>query len=270
MAVNTHSVQLSSRNLAEKLVDQLDELFMAKLEVVFCSRPDAQNIDVHFGKGNKLSLSCVFKHLEGSNFKYYTLLEFKTWDCFDDSKDELKIFKKSHTGLYAARWVMFTSKREDFCTDMVPPRDNVSDQTQDKGNNSDEGNNTDGKLENNIDLKPAAKVTMLKEQGEENNVNESGNTAKMVGANDNNNESEQNVQLLNYSLDATVSKFPLKVGRGFALLDTEVMLKDPDMEILYPIYQIGQAVITSVIEKGSKYDPDSNGDTEVQEEDKQY
>eukprot|EP00536_Pseudo-nitzschia_multiseries_P002837 jgi/Psemu1/6393/gm1.6393_g len=134
--------------------------------------------------------------------------------------------------------------------DTVPPCDNVSEQTQDKGNKSDEGNNKDRKSENNGDLKPAAKVTTSKELGERNNLNESGILPKRWRhtqaqfPNGSNNESEQNVQSLNYSLDITVPKFPLKVGWDFALHDIlEVMLKDPDLEILYPIYQIGQAVV---------------------------
>eukprot|EP00536_Pseudo-nitzschia_multiseries_P005089 jgi/Psemu1/11719/gm1.11719_g len=242
---------------------------MAKLEVVFLSRTGMQNIDAHFGEGNELYLSRVLKHLEGSNFKYHTLLEFETWDCCNDSKDELDIFKKCHTGLYAAGWVMFTSKRADslYCglrlpwlvgyktKDTVPPCDNVSEQTQDKGNKK-----------NNCDLKAAAKVTKSKEPGEKNNLNESGNTATTVGEKSsvvkdidlapkdwrhtqaqfqsgNNNKSEQNVQLLNYSLDVALFKFPLKVGRGFTSHDIEVMMKDPDPEILFPLYQIGQAVV---------------------------
>eukprot|EP00536_Pseudo-nitzschia_multiseries_P010279 jgi/Psemu1/25485/gm1.25485_g len=142
----------------------------------------------------ELYLSGVLKHLKGSNFKYNTLLESKTWDCFYDSKDELEIFKKFHSGLYAAGWVMFTSKCADSLyyglrlpwlvgyktKDTVHPRDNVSEQMQDKGNKSDEGNNKDGKLENEGDLKPTAKVTMSKELGKKINLNESGNTAKTV------------------------------------------------------------------------------------------
>eukprot|EP00536_Pseudo-nitzschia_multiseries_P001370 jgi/Psemu1/3243/gm1.3243_g len=89
--------------------------------------------------------------------------------------------------------------------------------------------------------------------------------------NGNSNKSEQNVQLLNYCLDVTMPKFPLKVGWAFASHGIEVILKDPDPEILYSIYQIGQAVMisTSVNEKGSKYDPDDDSNTEFQE-DEQY
>eukprot|EP00536_Pseudo-nitzschia_multiseries_P007101 jgi/Psemu1/16978/gm1.16978_g len=324
------SFTLLTQSLAETLVDQSDELFMAKLEVIFLSRTEVQNINAHFGKGNELYLSGMFKHLKGYNFKYHTLLEFKTWDCFDNSKDKLKIFKKSYTGSYAVGWVMFTSRPADYLycglrllwlagyktKDTVPPRDNVSEQTCKIGN--------DG------DLKPSAKVTTLKEPGEKNNLNESGNTAKMVGAKSSVvkdielapkdwRHTKAQYQSLNYSLDVTVPKSPLKVGRGFALHDIEVMLKESDPEILYPFYQImapeseqEDCLINRISdlvqcygqkhgnsgkaqpknkgnllrheysnsssdsnsmpdnEKGLKYDLDNDGNTEVQEEDKQY
>eukprot|EP00536_Pseudo-nitzschia_multiseries_P019454 jgi/Psemu1/60791/gm1.60791_g len=95
---------------AEMLVDQPDELFMAKLEVVFLSRTNMQNIDA------RGILSGVFKHLKGSSFKkYHTLADFQTWDCFVDSKDNWKL-SRNPTG-----WVMFTSK----CADSF--KNNVSD-----------------------------------------------------------------------------------------------------------------------------------------------
>eukprot|EP00536_Pseudo-nitzschia_multiseries_P001480 jgi/Psemu1/3417/gm1.3417_g len=137
----------------------------------------------------------------------------------------------------------------------------TKDMTQDKGNKSDEGNNKDEKLENNSDLKPMAKATILKEPGDSFLMNleilpkqwvQSHTWSKILNwlpkiegihmqapsQNGNNNKTEQNVQLLNYSLDVTLPKFPMKVGQGFAFHDIEVMLEDPDPEILYPIYQI--------------------------------
>eukprot|EP00536_Pseudo-nitzschia_multiseries_P000509 jgi/Psemu1/1129/gm1.1129_g len=250
------------------------------------------------GSGNKLYLSSVFKHLKGSNFKYHTLLEFETWDSFNDSKDESGIFKKSHTGSYAAGWVVFTSKRVDslYCglrlpwlvgyktKDTVPPRDNVN-----------------GKSENTGDLKPAAKITTSNEP--ESLVVKDIELApkdwrhtQAKSQNGSNNKSEQNVQSFNCSLGVAMPKFPLIVGWGFPLHDIEVMLKDPDPEILYSIYKIGQAVMcigrkaqirmarrknkgnflggeysnsssdsnsASVNEKGLEYDLDNDSDTEV-------
>eukprot|EP00536_Pseudo-nitzschia_multiseries_P005550 jgi/Psemu1/12817/gm1.12817_g len=136
-----------------------------------------------------------------------------------------KNFKKPHPRPYAAGWVMFTSKSTESLypgfilpwlvqyrtKDKAPSRDGNSDNDSDsfsdlrqdnKGNNSDERNITDGSLDNNDNLKPMTE-----------NLNESGNTAKTV------------------------------VECGFALNDIRVMLKDPDPEILHPIYQIGQKVV---------------------------
>eukprot|EP00536_Pseudo-nitzschia_multiseries_P010312 jgi/Psemu1/25549/gm1.25549_g len=103
-----------------------------------------QKIDEHFGEGNEVYLSGVFKHLQGSNFKYHKLLDFETWECFGDSKADLQNFKNSQTNLYAAGWVMFTSKRDT----VPPPHDDGGDKAQDNVNKSEHGNNKDGDLDN--------------------------------------------------------------------------------------------------------------------------
>eukprot|EP00536_Pseudo-nitzschia_multiseries_P015323 jgi/Psemu1/41999/gm1.41999_g len=283
---NIHPVD---RSLTEAVVELSDELFTAKLKVVFLSQTNTQNIDEHFGKeGNEVYLSGVFKHLEGTNFKYHTLSDFETWDCFEDTKADLQNFKETQTGsyvAYAAGWYRIKDK--------VPPRDgnldsegdnksnqsqdkdnnannsthldnngdNKSDQSQDKGNHIDDGNVTNGSLDNGGDLKPMAK-----------NSNESGNTAKTV---DRMSKLEESVQALNYSLNVTVLKFLLTVGHGFVSYSINVMLKDPDPEILYPIYQIGDeysnsssdSTSTSDNEKGLEYDPNDNVNSEAEKED---
>eukprot|EP00536_Pseudo-nitzschia_multiseries_P016286 jgi/Psemu1/45602/gm1.45602_g len=251
-----------TKHLEEMLVDQSVELFKAKLEVV--------------------CLSGVFKHLEGFNFKYHTLSDVETWECFKDSKADLQNFKESHTGLlYVAGRIMFTSKHVDslYCgsippwlveyrtKDTVSPCDDVSDEANDKGNKSDKGNITDGKLDNdgnnvsdkardnvnksdegNVldgtsdnddDLKPVSKVTMLKELvvfGLELPPKGWMHSTQAQSQNGNNNELEKSVQLLNYILDVTVPQFPLRGRQGYASHDIRAMLKDPDQDILYPIY----------------------------------
>eukprot|EP00536_Pseudo-nitzschia_multiseries_P007927 jgi/Psemu1/19072/gm1.19072_g len=254
------------------------EMFVTdpELEVVFLSRTDVQNIDEHFGKGNKVYLSGVFKHLEGSNFKYHTLSDFETWECFKDSKADLQNFQE----------IPHRSRTKET----APPCDNVSDNTHNQGNQRDEGNVTDGKLDNNGsdktkdnvnrsdegnvtdgtsdkngdngsdkaqdkvkrsdegnnkdeilgndgDLEPAAKPAISKE------LVLTHTSAQAQSQNGNNNELEQSVQLLNSTLNVTVPKFPLKGRRGFSVHDIEVMLKDPDPEIVYPIYQFSQKVV---------------------------
>eukprot|EP00536_Pseudo-nitzschia_multiseries_P004680 jgi/Psemu1/10533/gm1.10533_g len=80
-----------NRTSCRNVVDQSVELFTKKLEVVFLSQTNVQDINKHFGGDNEVYLSGVFKHLE-------------------DSKADLQNFKKSHPGPYAAGFVMFTSK----------------------------------------------------------------------------------------------------------------------------------------------------------------
>eukprot|EP00536_Pseudo-nitzschia_multiseries_P000555 jgi/Psemu1/1246/gm1.1246_g len=237
-----------SLKLPEMLVDQLDELFMAKLEVVFLSQTNVQNIDEHFGKeGNKVYLSGVFKHLEGANFKYHTLLDFETWDCFKDTKADLQNFKESQIGPYA---VIEKDKAPHCDGDLDNDGDNESNQSQDKGNNGDDRNVTDGLLDNNVRTRG--------NNGDDGNVTDESldndGNKKPAAKNSNDllpalwvqnwrNKWEESVQSLNYSLDVTLPKFPLTIGRGFALHDIKVMLKDPDPEILHHIYQIGQKVV---------------------------
>eukprot|EP00536_Pseudo-nitzschia_multiseries_P009418 jgi/Psemu1/23130/gm1.23130_g len=294
------------------LVDHLVELFLKKLEVVFLSQTNVQNVDQHFGKGNKVYFSGVFKHLKGTNFKYHTLPDFKTWECFKDTKADLQNFKESQTGLYVAGRVMFTCKiyrifvqwlhspmvgsdgsdkmqdnvnKSDQgidkdgnlyneCDNVSNPRqdkdnkrnqgnnkdgasdnksddsdqgkdkdgnwdnkgDNVSDPRQDIGNKSDEVNNKDGTLDNNI-----AKSLLVRHL--EFSPKDQTHSMHAQSQNGNNNQSEQSVQLLNYSLDVTAPKFSFRVGLDFALHDIKVMLKDPDPSILYPIYGMGQKVV---------------------------
>eukprot|EP00536_Pseudo-nitzschia_multiseries_P005884 jgi/Psemu1/13915/gm1.13915_g len=61
-----------SRKYIAVMKQFLDDL-IANLEAVFLSCTGVQNIDEHFGKeGNKVHLNGVFKHLNGTKFKYHT------------------------------------------------------------------------------------------------------------------------------------------------------------------------------------------------------
>eukprot|EP00536_Pseudo-nitzschia_multiseries_P001890 jgi/Psemu1/4346/gm1.4346_g len=94
-------------------------------------------------------------------------------------------------------------------------------------------------------LKPAA-----------NNLNESGNTAKTVGVKslvikglhlapkDWRNKSKESVQYWNYSVDVTIPKFPLTVGRGFASHDIKKVVYIGDLN------QIG--LVDGYVSKGYK------------------
>eukprot|EP00536_Pseudo-nitzschia_multiseries_P011416 jgi/Psemu1/28836/gm1.28836_g len=296
--------------LAVMLVDQLVELFTAKLEVIFLSQISVQNINEHFGKeGNKVYLSGVFKPLEGSNFKYHTFLGFKTWACFEDAKTDLQNFKESQTDPYMAGWVMFTSK----CKDRVLPLhdddsdkiqdnvnksdqgndkddnldnkgDNVGDPRQDKGNKSNQRNDKDGTLDNTGDnvSDPCQEKASKSDQGNgkdgnwdnngddvsdstQGNGNKSDKANYKDGTSDNNSDLKPKVNPTTLkgaksSLVRHLESGPKDQMRtmhtqsqngnnnkleqsGFASHDIKVMLKDPDPEILCPIYGIGQKVV---------------------------
>eukprot|EP00536_Pseudo-nitzschia_multiseries_P007546 jgi/Psemu1/18190/gm1.18190_g len=150
------------------------------------------------------------------------------------------------------------------------PHDDNGKPPEDKGNKSDEGNmdkngngkaeiNKDAKSKNNSDTKPAAKNNPEKEPNpgrQKNSIKTGNNDSKCnfqatvsgkpllpLSKNGNNNKWKQNVEPLIYILDVTVPKFPLIGGQGYgATHNVKVMFKDPDPEIVYPTYQIGEAV----------------------------
>eukprot|EP00536_Pseudo-nitzschia_multiseries_P003286 jgi/Psemu1/7367/gm1.7367_g len=244
-----------------------DDLFTAKHEVVSFSQSDVHNINEHFGKeGNEVYLSGVFQHIKGMNFKYHTLLNFETWDCFKNTKADLQKFKESQTSqtgqyeAYLAGWVMFTCKpRKPFLYRDFIPSWLVQYRVRDSDNKRDDGNVTNGSLDNNAGLKPATNNLNESENNgdnasnpsqdkgnkrdEESNLNESQNTAKMktLGAKSSvvkklqlasknwRNELEKSVQSLNYSLDVTVSKLPLTSGEAQRKKKGE-LLEDDDSE----------------------------------------
>eukprot|EP00536_Pseudo-nitzschia_multiseries_P010754 jgi/Psemu1/26852/gm1.26852_g len=242
--------------LAKFLVEKTHDLFMAKLEVVFLSQTTVQNIDEHFGKDcNVVYLSGVFKHLKGTNFKHHALLDFKSWNCFEDTKADLQQnFKESQTGpygAYAAGWYTVN--------DNPPPCDGDLGNDGDNKINGDDGNVTNGPLDNNDGLKPAA--NNLNESGNngDNNLSGSGNNSDNVSnpsqdkgnksdERNNSNESGNTTKTKTVGTKSSVVKKLVVNNLEVAPKDwrnesEEMMLKDPDPEILYSIYQIGQKVV---------------------------
>eukprot|EP00536_Pseudo-nitzschia_multiseries_P016338 jgi/Psemu1/45809/gm1.45809_g len=146
-------------SLAEKLVEKEEDLFKANLEVAFLCRTEAHN-----AKANDLYLSEVFKHLKGSNFLYYTLLDLESWDYFFDSMEENLVLP----------WLVgsennYKAHVETVMSDNDQPESNIVLPHDDDGKLPEDKDNKNANLKNNGDLKPAAKKTTLKEPGKKNN-----------------------------------------------------------------------------------------------------
>eukprot|EP00536_Pseudo-nitzschia_multiseries_P009590 jgi/Psemu1/23635/gm1.23635_g len=255
--------------LARYLVEKFDELLLAKLEVVFLSQSNVANIDDHLDvAGGEVYLTDVFKHLEGKNFKYHTLSDFKTWDCSKKTKGDLQKFKESQTCLYeeySAGWAMFSCKtREPLYRGFIPPwlvqervidadktvaknsnesgnnGDNVSNPSHDKGNNCD-----DGSLDSNTGLKPAAK-----------NSNEYGNNGDKRG-------------------EAQCKKKGklLEDGESESFSDSTKLLLETDTKSSFDSkQQVSEYNLSthgsSDNEKDLELDPDNNGESEGENDDK--
>eukprot|EP00536_Pseudo-nitzschia_multiseries_P013247 jgi/Psemu1/34533/gm1.34533_g len=59
---------------------------------------------------------------------------------------------------------------------------------------------------------------------------------------DEENMDKMEMEVLTTKMQTEKTTFPLKVGQGYATRNIKVMLKDPDLEIIYPTYQIGDPV----------------------------
>eukprot|EP00536_Pseudo-nitzschia_multiseries_P015542 jgi/Psemu1/42974/gm1.42974_g len=233
---------LLTRKCSALLVEKLDDLFTAKLEVIFLSRTDAQNIDEHFGKeASEVYLTAMFKHLKESlhhDFIPPWLVQYRVNDS--DSKrdqsqdkgnngDDRNITNGSLDNKNSGLKLGANNSNESGNNG-----DNVSDPSQNKVNKSDKENVKDGSLDNNGDKKNAAK-----------NSNESGNTTKTktVGAKPLSGEAQRK-----------------KKGK---LLEDDNSKSSSDSE---QVSVNDPSTSTSDNEKGLEFDPDNNDDCEGEED----
>eukprot|EP00536_Pseudo-nitzschia_multiseries_P009779 jgi/Psemu1/306810/fgenesh1_kg.283_\ len=75
-----------TEKLAGCLMEKSDDLSSANLLVELLDN----NVVNNCGKGTG-ELNPAFKHLQGCDFVFHKLSDFKTWDCFKTSKDGTKI-----------------------------------------------------------------------------------------------------------------------------------------------------------------------------------
>eukprot|EP00536_Pseudo-nitzschia_multiseries_P010604 jgi/Psemu1/26448/gm1.26448_g len=261
--------------LAKMLVEVKDNLSMANLEVVFLSRTEAHNT-----KDNDLCLSGAFKHLKGSNILYCTLSDLESWYCFFESKEAVQSFKSMNNSYEAGQVMMFTSK----CTDtggkgLVLPwlvartinnevivqtvlsDDETASKTflshdddgklpiaDKKGNTMEEAIPRKTKTQRfNLDVKPPAKKKNSKELAKKKTSKEPANS-----------KTQWRLERM-----TTITQSLAKIGNNKKLKNNvppfkyygcgrcktrqiEVMFEKQDLEIMYPMYQIGEPVYVGV------------------------
>eukprot|EP00536_Pseudo-nitzschia_multiseries_P003429 jgi/Psemu1/7763/gm1.7763_g len=214
-----------TEDLAGYMVGKSNDLLSANLEVVFLTKSDVNILGAEKDVlGREVDLTHAFKHLEGRDFKFHTRSIFKTWDCFKTSKGDID---SSTNHKYVHHLLNSGGKKPpaNNSNESVSNSDNVTKTNHDKGNNP-AGNNSkqseNGAKTGGANPLLVKKIEMAKKDGTRNDWEEKVSP--------------------NYSLNVNLPKFPLTVGRGFASHDIKVVLKEPDPEILYPIYRINQQV----------------------------
>eukprot|EP00536_Pseudo-nitzschia_multiseries_P012303 jgi/Psemu1/31659/gm1.31659_g len=236
-----------TEKLAIYLLEKSDDLSSANLVVQFLD----DNIVNNYGKGTG-ELNPAFKHLQGRDFVLYKPLDFLTWDCFKTSKVEINEFNKSNN-TYWVGWVTLTfNTTNDSKRGFIPPwvvqvdggnvakRNNLN-----EGRNNNSGSTVTGESSKN---KP--------NQSKESGIDTTKGNSKDTGLTDKTSKTcekegshvrEEKVRYLEKSpihAVVTLPKFSLKInGRHptepFGLC---VMLKDPDPELMYPLYKVNKQV----------------------------
>eukprot|EP00536_Pseudo-nitzschia_multiseries_P011656 jgi/Psemu1/29583/gm1.29583_g len=217
-----------TEKLARYLLEKSDDLSSANLLAQFLDN----NVVNNYGKGTG-ELNLAFKHLQGRDFV------------------EINKFNKSHNG-YLVGWVMFTFNHANHSKrGFIPPwvvqvdvgyvakRNHLN-----EGGNNDCGSTVTGECSK-------KKANESKPSGidrTKGNSKDAGLTAKRskTGEKEGSNEREEDVRDLAetpINVLVTLPKFPLRIAappkKSF---DLSVVLKEPDPELMYPIYEINEQV----------------------------
>eukprot|EP00536_Pseudo-nitzschia_multiseries_P018736 jgi/Psemu1/57092/gm1.57092_g len=235
-----------TEKLAIYLLEKSDDL-SANLVVQFMDDHVVNN----YGKGMG-ELNPAFKHLQGRDFVLYKPSDLLTWDCFKTSKVEINEINKSNN-TYRVGWVTFTfNTTNDSKRGFIPPwvvqvdggnvakRNNLN-----EGRNNDSGSTVTGECSKN-------KPNQSKESGidtTKGNSKDTGltdKTSKTCEKEGSNVMEEMVRDLENSPIHAVVTlpKFPVKInGRQTTQpFDICVPLKDPDPELMYPLYKVYEQV----------------------------
>eukprot|EP00536_Pseudo-nitzschia_multiseries_P014803 jgi/Psemu1/40188/gm1.40188_g len=217
-----------TEKLAGYLLEKSYDLLLANLLVEFLNDNAVNN----YGRGTG-ELNPAFNHLQGCDFVFHQLLDFETWDCFKTSKSDVKQFNESKNG---------------YQSGFIPPQV-VQDQSQNKSNHPHKGTNEEridttkgnSKDAGTGDGNQVTQTTMRKQRT--NNEHGSTDTRNTI-------ESEEEVPHWTIPLikcQVKLTKCPLRTkgtpySYAFICRLMNVLLKEKDPEILYPIYKSNEQV----------------------------
>eukprot|EP00536_Pseudo-nitzschia_multiseries_P002950 jgi/Psemu1/6718/gm1.6718_g len=206
---------------------------------------------------------------EGDDFQYHKLSDFETWECFKEAKGNLKKFKESdkceNEGVmeYLVGWVMFTfTNDKQLCRGFIPlwfieEEENNSNPLPDGGDSAKTGGETmtycDSIGRQNLNQSRNDNYNSGQNNGEnafrDNSVlNQVANSLNNFGAKGDKSNKSGPTDKHFHSRSSTVTRnvqMAPRDGRGDSENKTyfEVVLKEQDPEIVYPIYKINQKVV---------------------------
>eukprot|EP00536_Pseudo-nitzschia_multiseries_P004199 jgi/Psemu1/9470/gm1.9470_g len=207
-----------TEKLARYLLEKSDDLLSANLVVQFLD----DNVVNNYGKGTG-QLNPGFKHLQGRDFVFHKPFDLQTWDCFKTSKRG-----------FVPPWVVQVDGGN------VAKRKHLN-----KGKKNDPGSTVTGECSK----KKANKSKQSGIDTTKGNSKDAGLTAKRskTGEKEGSNKREEEVRDVAktaINVVVTLSKFPLKINGGppTQFFGLSVVLKEPDSELMYPIYKVNEQV----------------------------
>eukprot|EP00536_Pseudo-nitzschia_multiseries_P006498 jgi/Psemu1/15460/gm1.15460_g len=254
-----------TEKLTGYLLEKSDDLLLANILVEFLGN----NVVNNYGKGTG-ELNPAFKHLQGCDFVFHKLLDFETWDCFKTTINVIKKFNESQNG-YQVGWVMFTfnttnHSKKHGSTDTGDSSTEKAKLSQPSGidkpkGNSDNAGNGDDKNVGGNNKHGSTDTENKKCKSTKSTQSQNGDKAKVSNISSANKGSERNGQDdINESEEViphwaiplircrvTLTKFPLRTeGTPYSYVcacrNLNVLLKEKDPEIMYPIYEINEQV----------------------------
>eukprot|EP00536_Pseudo-nitzschia_multiseries_P013105 jgi/Psemu1/34196/gm1.34196_g len=215
-----------TEKLAGYLLEKSDDLSSANLLVKFLD----DNVVNNYGKGTG-ELNPAFNYLQGCDFVFHKVTDFETWNCFKTSKGDIKKWNQSQNGYQI-------NKKLDHCQQGTN-EERVDNPSKPSGIDRSKGDS------NNAGTSDGGQVTQrpTKTKGRTNNKcgsTDEGNTIE------NRKELPVSARPLIRGL-VKVPKYPLRsrnapYSYGFLRMSVNVVLKEDDPEIMYPIYEIKEQV----------------------------
>eukprot|EP00536_Pseudo-nitzschia_multiseries_P015576 jgi/Psemu1/43116/gm1.43116_g len=241
-----------TEKLAGYLLEKSDDLLSANILVEFLD----DNVVNNYGKGTG-ELNPAFKHLQGCDFAFHKLSDFETWDCFKTTISDIQNgfippwvvedrsqnnINHPHTGTNEEHGSTDTGNSSTEKAKLSQP----SGIDKPKGNSDNAGNGDNKMWEEitNMDRRipkiKSAKVSNVSstDEGSERNEQDDINKSEEVAP-------HWAIPLIRCQV--TLTKFALRTegttySYVYARRNLNVLLKEKDPEIMYPIYKINEQI----------------------------